>query len=165
MRLRTGAAIIGTLFIAISLISCNANNTKFSFPQNCDESGFEFQGSSVILNPGSKQKQSLYLICNTSDSDFWLTHPVKDPSASAGWNSDIDPGNWSAFTVNMPDFELTCTKSGQGSLDTLPCKRVIKMCRITKPVFKPDMNGNYWVSEDKPLEAVIDEIKTRGIGW
>lgn len=163
MRLKTGAAIFGTLFIAISLINCNASNTKISFPANCDESGFEFRDSSIILNPGAKPEQSLYLIINTSESDFWLSRPVKDPGASAGWTSNINPGNWSAFTVNMPDFELTCTKTGRGSLDNLPCKKVLKLCRITNPVFKPDMSGNYWVSEDKPLEAVTDEIRSRGI--
>ncbi len=165
MRLKTGAAIIGTLFITISFFNCNADNVKSSFPENCSQSGFEFRDSGIILNPGSKSGQSLYLLNNTSESDFWITHPVKDPGASAGWTSNLDPGNWSAFTANIPDFELTCTKTGQGSLDNLPCRKVIQMCRISNPAFKPDMNGNYWVSEDKPLEAVLDEIRSRGISW
>ena len=50
-------------------------------------------------------------------------------------------------------------------METLPCEKVLKVCRISKPSFKPDMSGNYWVSEDKPLEAVLDEIKCRGISF
>jgi hypothetical protein len=165
MRMKTGAALTALLFIAILFFNCNANNTKSGFPENCDQSGFEFRDSSIILDPGSTPKQNLYLLNNTSDSDFWITHPVKDPGASAGWTSNLNPDNWSAFTVNVPDFELTCTKTGQGSLDSIPCKKVIKLCRVINPVFKPDMSGNYWVSEDKPLEAVIDEIRSRGISW
>ena len=50
-------------------------------------------------------------------------------------------------------------------METLPCEKVLKVCRISNPAFKPDTSGNYWVSEDKPLEAVLDEIKGRGISF
>ncbi|MEW6144831.1 MAG: hypothetical protein AB1598_07405 [Thermodesulfobacteriota bacterium] len=163
--MRPGASHICLFLILISFLNCKAGNESGVFPENCTGAGFEYRGDGVILNTEGQSSQSLYLLNNKSESDYWITHPVKDPGASAGWTSDINPGNWSAFTVNIPDFELTCMKTGQSSMETLDCEKVLKVCRITNPVFKPDMSGNYWVSEDKPLGAVLDEIRSRGIEW
>jgi len=165
MRMSAAAAAVLLILMSLSMPSCRPDSESADFPENCTQTGFEYKSGSVILNTDSKASQSLYLLNNKSDSDYWITHPVKDPGASAGWTSDINPGNWSAFTVNIPGFELTCMKSGQSSMDTLPCEKVLRVCRIQNPAFKPDMSGNYWVSEDKPLEAVLDEIKGRGIGF
>jgi hypothetical protein len=149
----------------ISFLNCKSGNESADFPENCAAAGLEYRGGSVILNTNSQTTQGLYLLNNKSESDYWITHPVKDPGASAGWTSDINPGNWSAFTANIPNFELTCMKSGQSSMETLDCEKVLSVCRISNPVFKPDMSGNYWVSEDKPQGAVLDEIRSRGIEW
>ena len=165
MRPGAAAALVMMILISLSILSCRGDSDDADFPDNCTQTGFEYKSGGVILNTDSKSQQSLYLLNNKSDSDYWITHPVKDPGASAGWTTDINPGNWSAFTVNIQDFEITCTKTGQSSMETLPCEKVLRVCRITNPVFKPDMSGNYWVSEDKPLQAVLDEIKGRGISY
>ena len=165
MRQKAGTALICAFLISVSFLNCKAGNANNKFPENCTPAGFEYRGNSIVLNTDTQSSQGLYLLNNTSDSDYWITHPVKDPGASAGWTSDINPGNWSAFTVNIPGFELTCMKTGQSSMETLPCEKVLKVCRISKPSFKPDMSGNYWVSEDKPLGTVLDEIKGRGISY
>ncbi len=165
MREKAGAAVIYAFLISVSFLNCKADNEDNAFPENCARTGFEYRGGSVVLNTDAQSSQGLYLLNNTSDSDYWITHPVKDPGASAGWTSDINPGNWSAFTVNIPGFELTCVKTGQSSMKTLTCEKVLKVCRISKPSFEPDMRGNYRVSEDKPLGAVLDEIRERGIGF
>ena len=162
---RSAAGLLLLIFISLSMLNCKASNGNADFPENCIQTGFKYKNNGVTLNTDSKSSQGLYLLNNKSDSDYWVTHPVKDPSASAGWTSDINPGNWSAFTSNMPEFELTCMKTGQSSMETLSCEKVLRVCRIQDPVFKPDMTGNYWVSEDKPLQAVLDEIKGRGIGY
>ena len=163
MRLKAAATIMSAVLILIPFLNCKADDVNNSFPEKCTRSGFEYRGGSVILNSDSQNSQSLYLLNNISDSDYWFTHPVKDPGASAGWTSGLNPGNWSAFTANTPDFELTCVKTGQSSNETLPCEKVLRVCRVSNPVFKSDMGGNYWVSEDKPLGAALDEIKGRGM--
>lgn len=165
MRPKTGASVICAFFMAVSFLSCRADNAGDNFPDGCTRTGFEYRGGSVILNTDSRSSQNLYLLNNKSDSDYWITHPVKDPGASAGWTSDINPGNWSAFTVNIPAFELSCMKTGQSAMETLSCEKVLRVCRVSNPVFKPETSGNYWVSEDKPLGAVLDEIGSRGISW
>ena len=165
MRPSAAAAVVLTILLSVLMAGCRMDNENADFPENCTQTGFEYKDGGVILNTDSKTSQGLYLLNNKSDSDYWITHPVKNPGASAGWTSDINPGNWSAFTVNIPGFELACMKTGQSSMDTLSCEKVLRVCRIQDPVFKPDMSGNYWVSEDKPLQAVLDEIKGRGITW
>jgi hypothetical protein len=165
MRLKAGALLVSAFFISISFLNCKAGKESAAFPENCTRTGFEYRVDGVILNTDDQSSQGLYLLHNKSDSDYRVTHPVKDPGASAGWTSDLNPGNWSAFTVNIPGFELTCMKSGQSTMETLDCEKVLSVCRISNPVFKPDMSGNYWVSEDKPQGAVLDEIRSRGIEW
>ncbi len=165
MRRNAAASVVFTIFLWVLMTDCRAENGNADFPANCTQTGFEYKSGNIILNTGSESQQRLYLLNNKSESDYWVTHPVKDPGASAGWTSDLNPGNWSAFTSNIPGFELTCMKTGQSSMETLSCEKVLRVCRIENPVFKPDMSGNYWVSEDKPLDAVLNEIGSRGIDF
>ena len=159
------AAIAGVFFILISFPYSKADELNNSFPEKCAGTGFEYRGGGIVLNSDSQNSQSLYLLNNISENEYWITHQVKNPGASAGWTSDISPGSWSAFAVNTPGFDLTCVKEGQGRMETLSCEKVLRVCRISNPVFKPDTGGSYWVSEDKTLEAVLAEIKSRGISF
>ncbi len=165
MKVAAGTALIGTILILASFTNCSARDSKYGFPEGCSPSGFEFRGDNLVLNTASGSEQSLYLFHNISGSDIWLNHPVEDPGASAGWASNLNTGNWSAFAVNKEGFVLSCSEMGQGSVKTLTCEKVLKVCRFENPVFKQGESGSYWVSEDKPLKAVLDETGSRGIGF
>lgn len=164
MRLKSGAAILCTLLIVLSLTGCPAEDAKYSFPESCKPEGFDFGNNDLVLKPGVQQ--GLYLFYNISENDVWLNHPVgKDPGASAGWASNLNTGNWSAFAINKDNFALTCSESEQGAVRELSCEKVLKVCKFKKPSFKPEETGSYWVSEDKPLSNVLADIKSRGIGF
>ena len=159
-------ATLVAILILISFTNCPAEDTKYVFPEGCVRSGFEFRDNNLILNTESGPVQGLYLFHNISEKDIWINHPVgKDPGASAGWASNLNPGNWSAFAVNKGDFVLNCSAMGQGEVQHLTCEKVLTACKFTKPVFKQAEGGSYWVSEDKPLEAVLEEVKKRDINW
>jgi len=171
MKLRVNLVILGTILILLTATACRSDSIETDFPQTCVEDGLKFENSNLVLNKGSSSKQSLYLFHNISDKNFWLNHPVtKDPGASAGWASNLSPGNWSALTidgtaVNMENFEITCSIIGDGKVEYLDCKGVIKTCRFREPVFKADNVGSYWVAENKPLNSLLEAIKGRGISW
>lgn len=165
-KLKASSTIFAAAFMLVSFMNCKAEDSKYVFPEHCLRSGFEFSDNDLILNTESGSGQGLYLFYNISDKDMWLNHPLgKDPGASAGWASNINPGNWSAFAVNKGDFVLSCSVMGQGEVQNLTCEKVLTACKFAKPVFKGENTGSYWVSEDKPLEAVLEEVKNRGIGW
>lgn len=82
--------IVAALLLLPSLISRAEN-----FPATCQP--VAVQGETVIL----KNKQPVViLIHNLSESDLWITHPVSEPDASAGWSSRLTAGNWSALSLD-----------------------------------------------------------------
>lgn len=165
-KLRSGSAILAAILILFSSTSCQAENSKYAFPESCVRSGFEFSDNDLILNTESGSGQSLYLFHNISEKEIWLNHPVTgDPGASAGWASEMASGRWSAFALNKEDFVMNCSAMGEGKVQYLTCEKVITACKFTKPIFIQAEGGSYWVSEDKMLEAVLEEVKNRGIGW
>jgi hypothetical protein len=162
MRLNGSVAIFLATLAILSFTNCPAEDAKYSFPDSCKPDGFQFRNNELVLNPGSEQ--GLYLFYNDSANDVWLNHSVgKDPGASAGWASNLNTGNWSAFAINKDNFALTCSESEPGAVKELSCDKVLKVCKFAKPYFKPEETGSYWVSEDKPLTNVLGEIKSRGI--
>lgn len=134
-------------------------------PAGCAGSGFKLEGGRVILNPGAGDKEGLFLLHNASDAAFQVTHPVKNVGASAGWTSEIGPGKWSAFTAGSEDFALVCVKPEAGDVKTLPCEEVLKVCELPNPEMPSDLSGSFWVSEDKELNALLEDVKSRGISW
>ncbi len=48
----------------------------------------------------SAEKPTLVMIHNLSTMNLWVTHPVSEPSASAGWSSRLQGGNWSALVLD-----------------------------------------------------------------
>lgn len=166
MKVKTGTALIVAILTLISFTNCQAEESKYSFPEGCASSGFEFRENDLILNTDSGSAQSLYLFHNISASGILLNHPAgEDPGASAGWASMLGSGKWSVFTVNKGDFVLNCSVTGQGEFRPLKCEDVLTACRFENPVFKQGQGGGYWVVEDKTLEAVLEDTKSRGIGW
>lgn len=156
------------IFLAFFTIGCSGENSNSDFPKGCVTKNYEFNGKNLVLTEDSS-KQSLFLFNNISDTDFWLNHPVtKNPGASAGWASSLEPGNWSALNISgvLENFEITCaTMNEDGKLNYLDCRNAIKTCRVKDPVFDSDSSGSYWVAEDKSLDELIKTIKSRGISW
>jgi hypothetical protein len=163
-------AIVSILLLLFT-IGCSGDSSKSDFPNTCVEEGFKFENNNLVLNEGSSSKQSLYLFHNISDENFLINHPVtKDPGASAGWGSNLSSGNWSALAIDgaaikIENFEITCSIIGDGKVDYLDCKNVIKTCRFKEPVFNSENSGSFWVAENKPLSNLLDAIKSRGISW
>lgn len=134
-------------------------------PAGCAGTGFRQEDGQVILNAGSADREGIFLLQNVSGAAFQVTHPVKNVGASAGWTSEIGPGRWSAFAAEGEDFALSCMQLTDGDMKTLPCEKVLKVCELPDPKMPADLSGSFWVSEDKELNALLEDVKSRGIGW
>lgn len=165
MRIKTVSRALVILAALLYFYSSHAWSSENGMPPGCLDSGFKQDGGEVVLNPGTADKQSLFLLHNISGETFQVTHPVKNVGASAGWTSEIGPGRWSAFAASSEDFTLSCTKPDNGDVKSLPCEKVLKVCELPDPKMPPDLSGSFWVSEDKNAEGVLAEIKSRGISW
>lgn len=104
----------------------------------------------------------LVLIHNVSQNDLWITHPVSEPSASAGWSSHLEAGNWSALAVDKESFELSCIESKPGHEQQVPCAGVITICDWTAVKTPEQVKGTFWASENASLATLMSQLVGRG---
>jgi len=135
--------------------SVSAENT---FPKGCR--AMVIHGEEITITAKSNR---LIYIHNISSNNMWLTHPKKDPGASAGWTTRLQAGNWSALTIEKGPFILNCIESKPGHEQQIPCMSVVAVCKWKKmPAPKNDDVQTYWVAEDMSLPALNAAVDGRG---
>jgi hypothetical protein len=127
------------------------------FPVSCKP--IAVQGESIVLK--AKEPQ-VVLIHNLSPSDLWITHPVSDPGASAGWSSRLEAGNWSALAVDKESFELSCIESKPGHEQQVPCSGVTAVCEWQNVKIPEQSTGTFWAGENLTLPALTGHLHGRG---
>lgn len=144
-------------FLSFLLLSfCAA--AESTLPAGCQ--AVAVQGESVTLQA---KNSSLVFIHNLTSSDLWITHPVTNPGASAGWTTRLQGGNWSALALNKGPFALNCIESKPGHEQQAPCKGLIAVCKW-KGVKIPDSDkgSTFWAAEDMSLSALTAAVGARG---
>ncbi|MCX7118113.1 MAG: hypothetical protein NTW94_09500 [Legionellales bacterium] len=110
----------------------------------------------------SAKKPSVVMIHNLSSIDLWLTHPISEPSASAGWSSRIQGGHWSALALDKASFDLSCIESRPGHEQQVPCKGLLAACIWPSVKSPKSKSGTFWAGEDLPLSALKAHVGSRG---
>ncbi len=126
------------------------------FPEGC--SGVPLEEKAAVLKA---KKPSLFMIYNQGDKDLWITHPVQNPGASAGWTTKLEPDHWSALTISK-NFALSCVESAPGHEQEIACFDAIEVCQYKKAGFPKDTQAGYWVGENLPLKKLIAHVEKRG---
>lgn len=161
--------IIALLIIPI-MGSCTADSADSDFPEGCTGDNFEYKDNNLLLDLNASG-QSLFLLHNISEYNYWLDHPItKDPGASAGWATTLNASQWSALSINNnsndDSFALSCAIIGKnGKISYLDCKDVLVACKAESAKFKSGNSGSYWVAENQNLNSVLKTVKSRGIIW
>ena len=109
----------------------------------------------------SAKKPGLVLIYNHSNSELWLSHPVKEDNASAGWTSQLESQKWSALALNQQDFILNCIESKPGHEQEVPCQGLISVCQWPNMAID-DSKGTYWAGENMSFPALRTYLGDRG---
>lgn len=117
------------------------------------------QGEAVTV---PAKKNSLVFIHNLTAVDLWITHPVSDPGASAGWTSRLQGENWSALSLEKGPFVLNCTESRPGHEQQVPCEGAIAVCKWKKIKFPENAKGVFWAAENMSLSALTAAVGARG---
>ena len=110
----------------------------------------------------STEKPTLVMIHNLSKLDLWITHPVTEASANAGWSSRLQSGNWSALALDKKTFELSCIESRPGHEQQVPCAGLLAVCQWTKVKTPKSESGTFWAGEDLALSALTAHVGSRG---
>lgn len=147
--------IISTLL----MLSFGLASAETTIPTSCKP--VAVKGELVTV---SAKKPLLVIIHNLSNSDLWITHPVSNPSASAGWNSRLQAGKWSALALDKPSFALSCIESRPGHEQQVPCTGMISVCQWRKITMPGQSSGTFWAGENMNLQALIEHLSGRGFG-
>lgn len=110
----------------------------------------------------SAKKPTLVMIHNLSSMDLWVTHPVSESSANAGWSSRLQTGNWSALALDKKSFELSCIESRPGHEQQVPCVGLLAACQWPKVTMPKKETGTFWAGEDMSLSALTAHVGSRG---
>lgn len=110
----------------------------------------------------SADKPTVVMIHNISNADIWVTHPVAEPGASAGWSSRLQPQNWAGLMLNEKKFELACIESKPGHEQEVPCNSVLSLCSYVDIKTKEPATASFWVGENMSLTALQAQIAQRG---
>lgn len=142
---------IGFLLMSFNVLA------ESTLPEGCQ--ALAVQGESVTVNT---KKNKLVFIHNLTKTDLWITHPVSDPGASAGWTSRLQGGNWSALVIDKGSFVLNCIESRPGHEQQVPCEGAIAVCQWKKMKSPANSQGTYWAGEDMSLSALTAAIGGKG---
>lgn len=146
--------LAAVVFLFLSPIVLAAEST---LPEGCQ--AVKVQGNSVTVEA---KKNSLVFIHNLSTADIWITHPVVDPGASAGWTSRLQGDNWSALSLEKGPFVLNCIESKPGHEQQIPCEGTIAVCQWKKVKFPDNAKGTFWAAENMSLSALTAAVGARG---
>lgn len=139
------------------LLSNSIMAIESTLPVGCQ--AVKVQGDAVTVN---SEKKSLVFIHNLTSVDLWITHPVDDPGANAGWTSRLQSEKWSALSLEKGPFILNCIESRPGHEQQIPCEGAIAVCQWSKVKFPENAQGTFWASEDKSLDALTAAVGARG---
>jgi hypothetical protein len=156
-------------FILLLLLLCSLtlhaeDKSTNDLPLHCFAKAYRFVGDKLQLNvSGGKLDQKLYLIKNTAASKIWLNHETERVSASAGWATELEPGNWTAIMLAKQPFDIVCVELKPGAEQHISCQATLSVCQMEYAKFSAASKGSYWVAENLSLEKLLDKITRRGI--
>lgn len=143
---------LGALLLSTAVLAAES-----TLPAGCQ--AVKVQGNKVTLEGN---KKSLVFIHNLTAVDLWVTHPVAEPSASAGWASRLQGEHWAALSLAKGPFELNCIESRPGHEQQVPCEGSIAVCAWNKVKFPENAQGTFWAAEDMSLDALTAAVGARG---
>ena len=145
------------ILILLSLWLASIAHAEEIYPAGCKP--LVVEGELVLIPVGDLR---IVMIHNLSTMDLWITHPVSDPGARAGWSSRLQAGHWSALALDKKAFELSCIESRPGHEQQIPCASVVGICQwpTTERPEKPA--GVFWAGEDMALSPLTAFIGRHG---
>ncbi len=143
--------------LSVLMIASWGVHAEAPFPYDCKP--MPLSAGTVKLPEGAP---ALVMIHNVSDVDLWITHPISDPSASAGWSSRLQTKRWSAFDLGSQAFELSCIESKPGHEQQVPCSGVLAVCQWLNIATTDKQPAPYWAGENMPLPELLGHLGQRG---
>lgn len=113
------------------------------------------------------KKDAVVFLHNVGAKKLWVTHPVKAPSASAGWASELDPERWSGLYLPKATgpFSLACVQSEPGHEQHVPCASTLQLCVLTVDKKPTSATSAFWAAENQLKSALLPILGQKGFEW
>lgn len=144
------------LYLVLALVTLNAHAEEI-FPAGCKPLMVHEE-----LIKLTTEKPSVVMIHNLSTIELWITHPVAEPSANAGWSTRLQAGHWSALALDQKAFDLSCIESRPGHEQQVPCAGLLAACQFPSVAAPKAESGTFWAGEDLSLSALMAHVGSRG---
>lgn len=135
---------LALLFLFVTGMISSSYATNEGVPQNCKP--FVLKHDKIIP---SSTKTMAVMIHNVSDLSIWITHPTKNDSMSAGFNSLLEADHWSTLVISGKSFLLQCIESKPGHEQLIACDQVLTFCELISAKLPSQSSENYWAKENK----------------
>lgn len=145
------------IYLWLLLSQISYSYAEEGFPTSCQ--ALPVVKETVVLHA---KDPTMVFIHNLSNTDLWITHPVSEPNASAGWSSRLEINNWSALMVDQASFELSCIESKPGHEQQIPCAGVLAVCEWGSVKLPPQTKGTFWVGENMSVDALKAYVGRQG---
>lgn len=133
-----------------------------AFPRGCEVTGFGYNQNFLILN--EKGDQSFYLLQNRSNNKIELErHENTETFMSPPLQATIEPSYWAAFASDVKNLYFKCYQHVNGDVQSVDCRDVLEICQYPRVKFALSNMGNYWISSNKPQNAIIQDAVAKGI--
>lgn len=134
-----------------------------NYPVNCRTKGLGINKWMLDVNKNPLERRPTVLfLTNIKSEPLIIDIYNRHPSASAGWMTTIKPQNWSVMNTNRKHFRFICYLPGRGKLHKVNCGDYLNGCWMTVKRSSKAGRGNYWVVEDKLLQASYLLMQQRG---
>jgi hypothetical protein len=151
--------LLSCLITCLTLVNTTLTFAEEIFPPACKP--FVIKTEAIHLPEGAPR---LIMLHNLSELDLWITHPVSEANAAAGWSSRLQSGQWSALALDKTAFELSCIESKPGHEQQISCEHTLATCEWPITSSPEHTSGIFWAGENMSLSALTAYLGRRGFG-
>lgn len=144
------------IVLLMSFIFCNT--LAFAGQSAYDTAQTAIVKSEIRLNA---QGQQWFIFHNDSAQTIWLNAVIKNPSASAGWSSKIDPKKYSLLALSDKDLQFTCGELNQQKFSVVACDKYLHIAQILSTAQEKSVVGSYWVVENASLDSLRQKVASK----
>lgn len=153
------------IFCFLLILFFSICNAKEIYPDGCSPFPISGKEENAMLKTS---KPSLLMLHNLTNADVWVTHPVKEPGASAGWTTLLSKDNWSALFLTEKQFQLSCIEENPGHVQQVLCKDVLAVCvwkNLTLSENDDLIKNTFWAGENMSLSELTAYLARSGFGF
>lgn len=143
------------------LASCLLCNTGVYATQ----SAYDTAQTAIVKNEIKlkAEGQQWFIFHNDSAQTIWLNAVIKNPSASAGWGSKIDPKMYSLLALSDKNLQFTCGELNQQKFSVVSCDKYLHIAQILSTAQEKPVVGSYWVVENASLDSLRQKVASKDI--